>query len=302
MSSESERTLTKPLENLLAGQGRLNASLIVLTGSSIGKMFRIEKAITTIGRALDCDVVLDDESISRQHARLVKSEKGIDMVDLGSKNGTLLNGDRVTEVKRLTTGDKLQLGSETILKFSVQDMLDEAVQRLLYDSAIRDGLTGAFNRKFLDEALQKDFAFGSRHDAPISLLMMDVDHFKLLNDSRGHAAGDLALVSLVQSVHEAIRTEDLFARYGGEEFALVLREVNEEVAVAVAERLRQRIEELPLDFEGKPMQITVSIGVATHSQGRFASVEEFLATADRYLLRAKLEGRNRVRAKSVCGG
>lgn len=302
MTHQDEKTLTKPVANLLAAEtGRLSASLMVLTGQDIGKMFRIQKRETSLGRSSESDVQLDDESISRHHAKLVKSDEAVELIDLGSKNGTLLNGQRVTGRVTLRNGDKLQLGSVIVLKYSVQDMLDEAVQQMLYDSAIRDGLTGAFNRKFLTESLQKEFAFCQRHDVPISLLMMDVDYFKQVNDTLGHAAGDYALIKLVNSVHEAIRTEDVFARYGGEEFALILREVTEDVAVAVAERLRRRLEDEEIVFDGQRVKITISLGVATHVSGLFERAEDLVAAADRYLLMAKAEGRNRVQSKWLSG-
>ncbi|MBI3183522.1 MAG: diguanylate cyclase [Myxococcales bacterium] len=274
---------------------------MVLTGHSIGRMFRIEKAQTVIGRASDADINFDDESISRHHAKLSLSDAGVRLSDMGSKNGTLLNGEKVEGERQLRNGDKVQVGSNTVLRYSELDMLDEAVQRLLYDSAIRDGLTGAFNRKFFSEALQKEFAFCVRHEVPIAVLMMDLDHFKAINDTHGHAAGDFALVSFVGCVHRAIRTEDVFARYGGEEFALVLREVTEDVAVAVAERLRRHVQDLKPIFNGTPLDLTVSIGVATHATGVFNNVDEVMAAADRYLLLAKSDGRNRVMSKWLSG-
>lgn len=294
--SEDDPTLTRPIIDLLAGNGRLSASVMVLTGLSIGKVVRLTKPEMVIGRSVDADIFVDCDSISRRHAKLVTSPEGIDLVDLGSKNGTLLNGLRAKGRQRLASGDRLQLGSDTVLKFTFLDRLDEAVQRELYDSAIRDGLTGAFNRKFLDESLEKEFAFCARHDAPISVLMMDVDRFKLLNDNLGHAAGDCALRRLVECVHGAIRTEDVFARYGGEEFTLVLREVAEEVAIAVADRLRREVSEIELNIERAKVKFTISVGVATQCAGRFASASELEAAADKYLLRAKLEGRNCVRS------
>ena len=293
---EDERTLTQPIVDLLKGHNRLSASVMILTGGAMGKVVHLGKPEMVIGRSVDTDIFVDCDSMSRRHAKLVTTPEGIDLIDLDSKNGTLLNGEPVKGRNRLASGDRIQLGSETILKFTFLDRLDEAVQRELYDSAIRDGLTGAFNRKFLDESLEKEFAFCTRHGAPISVLMMDVDRFKLLNDERGHAAGDFALRKLVECVHTAIRTEDVFARYGGEEFTLVLREVTEEVAVAVADRIRQQISDIELHFERAKLKFTVSIGVATHSGTKFASASALEVAADKYLLQAKLEGRNCVRS------
>jgi two-component system, cell cycle response regulator len=293
---DDDPTLTKTLVDLSGQQARLIASVMVLTGPSIGKVFRLTKPSTTIGRVADADIHLETDSVSRRHATLEVGPEGIDLVDLGSKNGTLLNGKRVTGRNRLANGDRVQVG-DTVLKFTFLDRLDEEVQRVLYDSAIRDGLTGAYNRKFLNESLERDFAFCLRHDLHLSVLMMDVDHFKRLNDEHGHPTGDRALRALAEAIHRAIRTEDVFARYGGEEFTLVMREVTSEVAVAIAERLRKMIAGLHVSSDtGADVQMTISVGVATHEGDRFDNVGALEAEADRNLLRAKREGRNCVRA------
>ncbi|MFZ5470882.1 MAG: diguanylate cyclase [Myxococcota bacterium] len=297
MSDEEQKTLTRPIENLVAEAGRRSASLIVLRGQSIGKMFRIEKAEVTVGRASDSDIWLDDDSVSRHHAKLVRAGDEVQLVDLKSKNGTFCNGEQVRGSRTLHDGDKLQIGSNNVLRFGLQDRLDEEAQRALYDSAVRDGLTGAFNRKYFLETLVKEFAFADRHELPLSLLMFDLDHFKLINDRFGHAAGDHALISLVQETQQAIRTEDVFARVGGEEFGLVLREVTEDVAVAVAERLRRRIETREFKFHDRLFQMTVSIGVATHVTEVFPSADALMRTADIFLYEAKKAGRNRVRSR-----
>ncbi len=131
--------------------------------------------------------------------------------------------------------------------------------------------------------------------------MMDVDRFKQINDTHGHTVGDQVLVKIVEAVHEAIRTEDVFGRYGGEEFALVLRDVTEDVSVAVAERLRRRIEETPVTAGGVPVRVTISIGVAPPVPGTFQTVEELVEAADKYLLQAKAQGRNRVMSRWLGG-
>lgn len=290
-------TITRPINNLLVQEGRLSASLIVLSGASIGRMFRLDRSLMVIGRSRDADIQLDDESISRHHVRLLRTEEAVQLEDLDSKNGTLLNGQPLHGKATLHNGDKFQIGSTTVLRFSVLDRLDDAVHELLYNASVRDGLTGAFNRRFFDEILGKEFAFAERHGAPLSLLMMDVDHFKKVNDAFGHPAGDLALQKIVTCVHHAIRAEDAFARFGGEEFALVLREVTEDVAVAVAERLRRQISELRPLYREQVVPLTISIGVATHATGMFKTSDALLEAADRFLLQAKEKGRNRVCSK-----
>lgn len=296
-----EKTQTKPIENLVASAGRRSASFIVLKGASIGRMFRIERKELTIGRSSDTDVWLDDDSVSRCHAKISRQDDVVTLTDLNSKNGTFCNGEKVVGSRVLRDGDKVQVGVGNVLRFGLQDQLDEEAQFALYDSAVRDGLTGAFNRKYLLEALGKEFAFAVRHELPLSLLMLDLDHFKNINDTHGHAAGDFALITLVDHVHQAIRTEDVFARVGGEEFALLLREVTEDVAVAVAERLRRRVEGLDFTFQGRSMRMTVSIGVATHVSEVFPDADSLVRAADQFLYQAKGAGRNQVRSRWLGG-
>lgn len=296
MSDES--TITRPISNLLLQQGTATASLIVLSGLSIGRTFRIRQAQTIIGRAANADIQIDDESISRHHVVLHQEGSEVTAEDFGSKNGTLLNGTKLTGRQTLVNGDKLQIGA-TVLRFSVLDPLDENVQQRLYDASIRDGLTQAFNRRFFDEVIQKEFLYADRHAVPLTLCMIDIDRFKLLNDTRGHQAGDAALVAVSASLQQAIRGEDVLARYGGEEFALILRELNEDVAFAVAERLRKNIETLNPLLDGVAAPVTVSVGLATHMKGTFTSAEELIGAADALLFTAKTSGRNRVCSRST---
>lgn len=294
MDDGREDTVTRPGAVLTVSPDRMSASVIVLTGNSIGHIFRIEKPVSVIGRSGDADIQLDEESISRHHVRLHKVDEAFEIEDLGSKNGTFLNGVRLKGRAPLRNGDRFQLGAASVVRFSLLDTLEDEALRRLYDASVRDALTGAYNRRFFDEILQKEFAFSVRHDVPLSLLMIDLDHFKRINDTFGHPAGDLALVRVSESVHKAIRAEDSFSRYGGEEFTLILREITEDVAVAVAERIRRTIKDLNPEFDGKVLELSVSIGVATHAGTLFANAEQFLAAADKFLLKAKGQGRNRV--------
>lgn len=279
--------------NLLSGHGQTAASLVVLNGAAIGRMFRLGPHTVVIGRGSDATIQIDDEGISRAHVKLLRTDTGVELEDMGSKNGTLLNGEPVTHRTPLKNGDKFQIGN-TVFRFTVLDELDDQAQQQLYAAAVHDGLTGIFNRRFLDELLPKEFAFAERHDVPLSLLMIDVDHFKRVNDTYGHIAGDVALTAIARCLASGLRTEDVVARYGGEEFVLILRELTEDVAVAVANRLRLSVEALGLVAGNQSFNVTVSVGIATHIKGMFKSAEELLATADKYALRAKASGRNRV--------
>jgi two-component system cell cycle response regulator len=294
LSAPDDTTASITRRPSLGGEGESTATLLVLAGKlPLGKMFRIAEGDTVIGRSTDADVWVDDDGVSRQHARLVSENSVVTLLDLGSRNGTFCNGERV-EKKVLEDGDKIQIGSETVLRFSVQDSLDEAMQRNLYESSTHDGLTGIHNKRFLQESLRKEFAHASRHRQPLSLLMMDIDHFKELNDTFGHPAGDFALVQLARKLIEATRNEDLLARFGGEEFVLMLRECPHDRALNIAERLRRLVEKMDLTFNHQGMAITVSIGVATLGDGPINSDSALLEAADKALYAAKLAGRNRV--------
>jgi diguanylate cyclase (GGDEF)-like protein len=275
--------------------------LIVITGRSAGQMFRLrDNEEVVIGRSSDdSSIVLEDDGISRRHCRITRQPDGTaQAVDLGSTNGTYFNGARV-DVATLHDGDKIQLGSTTILKFSYQDEVEEQFQKQLYESASRDGLTQSYNKKYFLDRLRHEFAYCWRHRVELSLCMIDLDRFKNVNDTYGHAAGDQALVRLAQLVSNTVRTEDVFARYGGEEFSVILRQIDADNAFTFAERLRSVVAHTAFavkDTHGRPceIQLTVSIGVATLHDRNYATPDELVLAADRCLYRAKQAGRNMV--------
>jgi diguanylate cyclase (GGDEF)-like protein len=183
----------------------------------------------------------------------------------------------------------------------LQDRLEEQFQKSIYESATRDGLTGAYNKKYFLDTLRKEFAYCVRHSLPLSIVMFDVDHFKKVNDTYGHPAGDQVLARIGLRVTETVRTEDLFARYGGEEFALMLREAEEREAIICAERCRRAVEQSEFNFNNSKVKVTISLGVSTLRSNEFQKPEEFLAMADMYLYKAKQGGRNRVEALGISG-
>ena len=155
-------------------------------------------------------------------AQFVRDGDKMILEDLGSTNGTFCNGIRVDR-RELVDGDKIMVGSTTILKFTYHDYLDEIFQRQMYESALRDGLTKVFNKKYFTDYLEKEFAFAARHGGPLALIFLDIDHFKKINDTHGHPAGDFVLAELSQMMATLLRTEDVLARFGGEEFAVICR-------------------------------------------------------------------------------
>jgi two-component system, cell cycle response regulator len=267
--------------------------LIVLAGNTVGEMFKITKEETTIGRGTQADIVVTDDGISRKHAQiLIQADKTI-VRDLGSTNGTFCNGQKITE-HVLKDGDKIQVGSTTILKFTFHDSLDENFQRQMYESALRDGLTKIFNKKYFLDRLESEFAYAQRHKTPLSLVMFDIDHFKKINDTYGHLAGDAALVALSKTVTGVIRQEDVFARYGGEEFAVISRGIDLKGAGAFGERIRKTVEASSVPHDQVLITFTVSIGVAQFNDVSMRDCMAFISKADEALYAAKRSGRNRV--------
>jgi len=292
-----DTTRMSPAPGPQAGEGNA-AYLVVLAGSNVGEMYKVEQR-TVMGRSETANIRLFDEGISREHAQVVQ-EAGPDggesqniLEDLGSTNGTFCNGARVKR-QALAEGDKILLGSTTILKFSYQDKLDEMFQRQMSESALRDGLTKAFNKRYFTERIESEYLYAVRHDAPMSLLFLDIDHFKRINDVHGHPAGDHVLVELAKLAHGALRNEDIFCRYGGEEFAVISRGTEADEAQTLAERLRKAVGEHTFSYDGKSIAVTISVGVARAPRVGIGSPAEFIALADETMYTAKRSGRDRV--------
>ncbi len=272
--------------------GRKRAQLIVLAGANVGEMYELKTSLI-IGRGREADIRIQGDGISRKHVRLLLTADKAVLEDLGSTNGSFVNGERVTTCE-LEDGDKIQVGTATILKFTRQDELDEGFQRQMFESASRDALTQIYNKRFFLEQLHSEYAYAARHSTDLSLIMFDIDHFKLINDTYGHPAGDAVLAELARAVIPAIRTEDVFARYGGEEFAILSRTTTRAAALVVAERLRKTIEEQAFAHEGTRLSVTVSIGVGYMPNAVITSPEQLVNVADKALYQAKRAGRNRV--------
>jgi diguanylate cyclase (GGDEF)-like protein len=173
-------------------------------------------------------------------------------------------------------------------------MHKERADRETYELATTDSLTGVYNRRTFKELAEPHLSRSRRAHLPVSLLMLDLDHFKRVNDTFGHLAGDDVLKAFAQLVHSCLRKEDLLARYGGEEFVVLLPGSSRIAATALAERIREQVAANPLDAAGHRARITVSIGVASEDGDILPSLESMLGRADEALYKAKAEGRNRV--------
>ena len=274
-------------------QKRNLAYLVVLAGVRAGEMFKITADNTTIGRGAHATLRLTDDGVSREHCQLISQGGRVVLVDLDSTNGTFCNGARVDR-RELVDGDKIMVGSTTILKFTYHDYLDEVFQRQMYESALRDGLTKVFNRRYFTDHLEKEFAYALRHETPLALIFMDIDHFKDINDTRGHAAGDFVLSELSGMLVALLRTEDVLARFGGEEFTVLCRGTDLNGVRIVAERLRSAVERRVFEFDGKRIPVTISVGITAIPDSTINDHGAFLADADKAMYEAKSSGRNRV--------
>jgi len=272
---------------------RDQAYLIVLAGSAMGEMFKIARSQTIIGRGQTAHVRMMDDGISREHCEIQIEGDGMILHDLGSTNGTFCRGLRVDR-HVLEDGDKILVGSSTVLKFTYHDSLDEVFQRQMYESALRDDLTKTFNKKYFTDRLESEFVFALRTKADLSLVTFDLDHFKLINDTHGHPVGDLVLSDMAQVVAGLIRAEDVFARVGGEEFAIICRGADGAQGQAVAERVRQAVFDHRFATEEETIPVAVSAGVATIPDTRITDAQALIAAADQALYEAKRTGRNRV--------
>ena len=293
MASDERTQIFEPQASPTGGVKRDRAYLVVLAGASVGEMYKVEGDKTVIGRGQKAQVRLLDDGISREHAQVVVEGNRIFLEDLGSTNGTFCNGLKVDR-RELADGDKILVGSTTILKFTYHDNLDEIFQKQMYESALRDGLTKAFNKKYFTDRLESELTFAIRHQSPLVLVMFDIDHFKKVNDTHGHQAGDLVLSELSTLLTSALRAEDVFARYGGEEFAVICRGTDLTQAQVVGERIRKAVETHRFTFEGTHIPVTISIGIAGMPDPAVKDATDLVARADKALYQSKHGGRNRV--------
>lgn len=274
---------------------RVRPYLTILSGLGAGRMFRIDPEGTVIGRGPLANVNVQDDSVSRRHANVAERAGRLVVEDLGSANGTFVNGEPVEGAPRpLEDGDKIQIGLSAVLRFSYTDELDESFQRAMYDAALRDKLTQTFNKSYLMGRLESEFAYAMRHKAPLGVVMIDIDHFKRVNDTHGHLAGDAVLAEVAARLGQTVRAEDVLARYGGEELTVLARGIPLAGLVQLAERLRAAIAAAPCSFEEKRIPVTVSLGVSCFPEIEVDSPMLLLASADVALVRAKREGRDRV--------
>ncbi len=265
--------------------------LIPLLGPGLSGMRVITQRETVIGRQPGVDVLVRDPRVSRQHCKIVLTDAGPKIVDLDSRNGTFVN-DVQTKETFLNDSDLIRVG-DTVFRIRYIDRVELERQEELYRKATRDSLTGLHNRQYLLERLSEELARARRHRFPVSFLMIDIDHFKRINDRLGHPAGDRALSVVAAILRDNVRGEDTVARYGGEEFAILAPFSDVRGARILGERLRVLVENNDWSKGEGRLPLTVSVGTATFPNDAEA-VLDLIHKSDIALYRAKHGGRNRV--------
>jgi two-component system, cell cycle response regulator len=285
------RVTLSPASPRIPDQGQQCLVLIHPPGPNLGRRYVLDRNFINLGRESSNDIVLDKDSVSRRHARIATKNGERVIMDLGSTNGTYVNDRQITE-HRLVAGDQLKVGNSILKYLSGQDV-EQAYHEEIYKLTIIDGLTEISNKRYFTESIERELARAKRYARELSLIMFDIDHFKQINDTFGHLAGDQILKDLARIVKGRIRSEETVARYGGEEFAILVPETTHEGAIALAEQLRQIVEANRFSFEGEIIAVTISLGVASLSGAQF-EVNEFIKLSDERLYTAKRSGRNRV--------
>lgn len=263
------------------------------TGPNMGCRYPLGQRPLLLGRGEDCDITLHDHSVSRRHAKIEPTPGGYYVSDLQSTNGTFVNDKQIDTACLLQDGDYLRVGN-CIYRYLAGGNIEAEYHEEIYRLTILDGLTQTYNQRYLNEFLEREVVRSQRHTRPLSVLMLDIDRFKVINDSFGHLCGDFVLRELADIARGSVRKEDLFARYGGEEFVAVLVETDRDEAIGVAERVRVMVAEHQFRFEATPIKLTISIGVASTSGDLAMTPAALLRAADDNLYQAKRTGRNKV--------
>jgi diguanylate cyclase (GGDEF)-like protein len=280
----------------------LRPALVFLSGDLLAVPIPLERDEVVLGRALEADVRINDTKVSRQHARIniiSDAENGeitYRLTDLNAKNGTFLNGQKIVS-EILQNGDKITIG-EHILRFELLDEIDREYQHKIRRLLSHDDLTGLLSSRSFFSELRREVSRSGDQKRQFCVLMMDVDHFKQVNDTYGHLTGSKTLEEIGFSITQILRSGDAAARFGGEEFAAFLLDAELSQGLIAAERIRQAIEEREFSVlkKGKAVEthrVTISIGIAAFPSDSTDPIE-LVEMADSALYRAKREGRNRV--------
>jgi len=271
--------------------------LIRYVGQPMGELIPLPLGALEIGRAPENALCLPEPEVSRRHARLQVSAnlESVELRDLGSTNGLFVNGKRVHADPgpvRLAAEDVLRIGGHAF-KLKHMDALERRYHQDIVARTTLDPLTGVANRATVLQQLQVQVDMARRHQRTVAVILVDLDHFKEVNDTHGHRVGDHALEAFGALLRRRLRGSDPVGRLGGDEFLVVLPETNVALALTTAEDLRRALFEQPLDLgEGQLLKLTCSLGVA-ELKPVDTDGGALLARADAALYAAKARGRDR---------
>lgn len=293
LESTQEVTVTTSRDALVNKGTRSTgtAMLIVLVGGRRGERAILGDRKFVLGRGSTADLVIESDAVSRAHAYIEVRDGKHWLVDNASTNGSYVNYGRIQE-RELRDGDQIQIG-HAMMKYLSGDNIETAYHEEFRRLARRDALTGALNRTTYEEEVRVALAASERKGRDVSLILFDLDHFKKVNDTHGHTAGDLVLSHVGETMGKMVREPHLFARVGGEEFAVLYHEGRLQ-AEAEAERIREAVEAIVVVYDGTRIPVTASLGVAQFLPGQSAS--DLYDEADAKLYAAKKAGRNCVKA------
>lgn len=270
-------TATADSRALGRGLAGKRAQLIQLAGANVGALYSLA-GTHVIGRASDADLRIEGAGISRHHAR-VRIERGaVQFEDLGSTNGSFINGQRV-EQRELVAGDKIQLGSGTILRFGYQDEIDADFHRMMFESGSRDMVTELCNERFFLERLSTEFAFAVRHETALLLIVFVIDGFRTIERTHGSSCTNDMLAQLARTALATLRSEDVVAHFGGGEFAVLSRDIAAVDASAICQRLRKQVASLEFEAEGQAVGVELSFGVGALPHAGIGTPQALLAHA-----------------------
>jgi len=269
------------------------ASLVVVYGTELGRRLPLTQATFTIGRSSKCDLFIDQEAVSRRHAKIVHAGEPHTIIDLRSSNGTRVNDERVTE-HVLVDGDRVQVG-QTLLVFLSGENADTRFQEEIYRLMTVDGLTGVYNKRYFSETLDREYKRALRYERRLSLILLEVDGLDRIKVESGALAADAVLQQIAGAVGTRLRQQDIFGRLGGGLFGIVLPEIDADGASKAAEKARHIVEGAAKEYDGVTRTCTLSLGVATLSK-TMARPADLLASAEKALAESRRGGGNRVAA------
>jgi two-component system cell cycle response regulator len=271
---------------------RRDASLIVVYGIELGRRIPLEQTLFTIGRSSRCDLFIDQDAVSRKHAEIAHTKGRYVIYDQRSRNGTHVNDERVTE-RVLADGDKIQIG-QTLFTFLSGDDLETRFQDQIYRVMTVDGLTGAYNRRYWTDALERECARALRYERPLSIVLFDIDGFDQPPRKHGPLGDDALLRGIVMAVRPKLRQQDILGRIGTGSFGVLLPEIEAEGATTAAEKVRSIAESTKVLCDWVPLTCTLSVGVATLSRSE-ATPLALLFLAQTALSQARGAGGNQIR-------